>query len=310
MKVWISCDMEGVAGIVDWDQCLPPAAQATRSAAQLMLARGQRRHRGRAWPAGPTEIVVNDSHGTDGQPRPAPDRRRAALPVGPPQAAVHDAGARRELRRGLPRRLPRLDLRPPLDAVAHLQPRGVRGRPGQRRAGGGERHQRPGRRALRRPDRPRVRRPGHPRGDRAVRAGRRARGDEGVDHPVQRRSTCTRTSRAALIREGAEEAVRRVAAGTVRTPGDRPAGPRSSWTSRPATWPRSPPGPRGAERTGERTVRIEGDDLLRLFYRPSWPSPTSPGRPAAAEQGTARPRSPHPTTEQTIPHADLRSPAA
>ena len=23
MKIWISCDMEGVAGIVDWDQCRP-----------------------------------------------------------------------------------------------------------------------------------------------------------------------------------------------------------------------------------------------------------------------------------------------
>ena len=60
--------------------------------------------------------------------------------------------------------------------------------------GGRERHQRAGRRALRRPDRVRLRRRGHLGGDRAVRAGRGARGHQGVDHPVQRRATCTRPS--------------------------------------------------------------------------------------------------------------------
>ena len=33
MKIWISFDMEGVAGIVDWDQCRPGGAGVRRSAA-------------------------------------------------------------------------------------------------------------------------------------------------------------------------------------------------------------------------------------------------------------------------------------
>ena len=32
MKIWMSCDMEGVAGVVDWDQCRP-GAPGTRLAA-------------------------------------------------------------------------------------------------------------------------------------------------------------------------------------------------------------------------------------------------------------------------------------
>ncbi len=99
----------------------------------------------------------------DGQPRPARSRRQRELHLRPAQAAVHDAGARRLLRRGLLRRLPRLDLRRPSTLSHTLQPRGVRRRSGQRRSGGGERHQRPGRRALRRarsPSSPATGRPG------------------------------------------------------------------------------------------------------------------------------------------------------
>ena len=31
MKIWISFDMEGVAGIVDWDQCRPDGGAALRA---------------------------------------------------------------------------------------------------------------------------------------------------------------------------------------------------------------------------------------------------------------------------------------
>ncbi|WP_344793210.1 M55 family metallopeptidase [Frondihabitans peucedani] len=67
-----------------------------------------------------------------------------------------------------------------------------------------------------------------------------------------------------LIRAGAEEAVRRVAAGSVKTPGiTRPATLdlelQTADMADVATWARR------AERTGLREVRIEGDDLLDVF---------------------------------------------
>jgi D-amino peptidase len=66
------------------------------------------------------------------------------------------------------------------------------------------------------------------------------------------------------IRAGAEEAVRRVAAGAVGTPGiTRPArlelDVQTGDMAEVATWVR------GTERVGERTVRIEGEDLLDVF---------------------------------------------
>jgi D-amino peptidase len=66
------------------------------------------------------------------------------------------------------------------------------------------------------------------------------------------------------IREGAEHAVRRVAEGGMRPPGlTRPATLdlefQTGDMAEVATWAR------GAERTGERCVRIEGDDLLTMF---------------------------------------------
>jgi D-amino peptidase len=61
VKIWISCDMEGVAGIVDWDQVRPgnPGyalgcalyADEINAAIEGAIA------------GGATEIVVNDSHG-------------------------------------------------------------------------------------------------------------------------------------------------------------------------------------------------------------------------------------------------------
>jgi len=62
VKVFISSDMEGTAGVVDWEQCLGdgPAAQAGR---RLLLAEVNAAIDG-AVAGGATEIVINDSHST------------------------------------------------------------------------------------------------------------------------------------------------------------------------------------------------------------------------------------------------------
>ncbi len=62
MKVFISFDMEGVAGIVDWSQCLGPG-QAYEEGRRLLLGEVNAAIDG-ALEAGATEIVCNDSHGT------------------------------------------------------------------------------------------------------------------------------------------------------------------------------------------------------------------------------------------------------
>src|SRR5215471_462379 len=60
MKVFISNDMEGTAGVVDWEQCIGdgPAAAAGR---ELLLREVNAAIEG-ALAGGATEIVVNDSH--------------------------------------------------------------------------------------------------------------------------------------------------------------------------------------------------------------------------------------------------------
>jgi D-amino peptidase len=60
MKVYVSTDMEGTAGIVDWAQCIGdgPAAAAGR---ELLLAEVNAAIDG-ALEGGATEIVVNDAH--------------------------------------------------------------------------------------------------------------------------------------------------------------------------------------------------------------------------------------------------------
>jgi D-amino peptidase len=62
MKVFLSSDMEGTAGVVDWDQCVGdgPAAAAGR---RLLLAEVNAAIDG-ALAGGATEVVVNDSHST------------------------------------------------------------------------------------------------------------------------------------------------------------------------------------------------------------------------------------------------------
>jgi D-amino peptidase len=61
VKVFLSNDLEGVAGIVDWSQCRPPGA-AYEMGCQLALAEVNAAIEGAA-AAGATEFLVNDSHG-------------------------------------------------------------------------------------------------------------------------------------------------------------------------------------------------------------------------------------------------------
>src|SRR5215510_9607083 len=62
MKVFLSSDMEGTAGVVDWQQCVGdgPEAQAGR---KLLLAEVNAAIDG-ALAGGATQVVVNDSHST------------------------------------------------------------------------------------------------------------------------------------------------------------------------------------------------------------------------------------------------------
>ena len=60
MKVWMSLDMEGVAGIVDWDQCRP-GSDGYRLGCELLQGEVNAAIEG-AIAGGATEIVLNDSH--------------------------------------------------------------------------------------------------------------------------------------------------------------------------------------------------------------------------------------------------------
>jgi D-amino peptidase len=62
VKIFISFDMEGVAGIVDWSQCRGPG-QAYEEGRRLLLGEVNAAIDG-ALEAGATEIVCNDAHGT------------------------------------------------------------------------------------------------------------------------------------------------------------------------------------------------------------------------------------------------------
>jgi D-amino peptidase len=62
MKVFLSTDMEGTAGIVDWEQCVGDGPQAA-AGRRLLLAEVNAAIAG-ALSGGATEIVVNDSHST------------------------------------------------------------------------------------------------------------------------------------------------------------------------------------------------------------------------------------------------------
>jgi D-amino peptidase len=61
VKVFISCDMEGVAGVVDWAQCRGPGPEY-EIGRHLLLEEVNAAIEG-AVAAGATEVLVNDSHG-------------------------------------------------------------------------------------------------------------------------------------------------------------------------------------------------------------------------------------------------------
>jgi len=60
MKVFLSSDMEGTAGVVDWEQCVGDGPEAT-AGRRLLLGEVNAAIEG-ARAGGATEIVVNDSH--------------------------------------------------------------------------------------------------------------------------------------------------------------------------------------------------------------------------------------------------------
>jgi hypothetical protein len=60
MKIFLSSDMEGTAGVVDWEQCIGDGPQAM-AGRQLLLDEVNAAIEG-ALAGGATEIVVNDSH--------------------------------------------------------------------------------------------------------------------------------------------------------------------------------------------------------------------------------------------------------
>ncbi len=62
MKIFLSCDMEGVAGVVDWSQCRVTGGAAYELGCRLLLGEVNAAIDG-AVSAGADEIVVNDAHG-------------------------------------------------------------------------------------------------------------------------------------------------------------------------------------------------------------------------------------------------------
>jgi D-amino peptidase len=62
MKVWISFDLEGVAGIVDWDQCRPSGGPKYAVGCALLLDEVNAAIEG-ALAGGATQVLLNDSHG-------------------------------------------------------------------------------------------------------------------------------------------------------------------------------------------------------------------------------------------------------
>ena len=80
MKIFISFDMEGVAGIVDWAQCRPPG-QPYEEGRALLLGEVNAAIDG-ALAGGATEVVCNDSHGAMNNLNPADLHGRAAYLAG------------------------------------------------------------------------------------------------------------------------------------------------------------------------------------------------------------------------------------
>ena len=62
VKLFVSCDLEGAAGIVDWSQCRPSGGAAYHEGCRLLLEEVNAAIEG-GLAAGATEVLVNDSHG-------------------------------------------------------------------------------------------------------------------------------------------------------------------------------------------------------------------------------------------------------
>lgn len=80
MRIFISFDMEGVAGIVDWSQCIAPG-QPYEEGRALLLGEVNAAIDG-AIAAGATHIVCNDSHGRMNNLNPAELHGRATYVAG------------------------------------------------------------------------------------------------------------------------------------------------------------------------------------------------------------------------------------
>jgi D-amino peptidase len=262
MKIWISFDMEGVAGIVDWDQCRPTGGARYDVGCQLMLAEVNAAIEG-ALAGGATEVVLNDSHGTMANLDPRAVAGNASYIAGRHKPLYMMQG-----------------LDDSFDAVFLVGYHGsISGRPS----------------TLSHTYNPEVFAAARVNGELVGESGINAlvadhygvpiafvSGDavtwteteafaKGAEHVVTKESI-TRFSAAnlhptescRLIRAGAEQAVRKVAAGSVSAPGiARPAtlelDLQTGDMAEVATWAR------GVDRTAERTVAITGDDLLAVF---------------------------------------------
>lgn len=80
MKVFISVDLEGIGGIVHWDQCSAGTNQYEETRA-LMVAEANAAVSG-AFDGGATEVVVNDAHGAQRNIAPLEMDARARLVTG------------------------------------------------------------------------------------------------------------------------------------------------------------------------------------------------------------------------------------
>jgi D-amino peptidase len=262
MKIWISFDMEGVAGIVDWDQCRPSGGARYEVGCQLMLGEVNAAIEG-AIAGGATEVVLNDSHGTMANL----DPRRIA------------GGASYISGRHKPRYMMQ-GLDDSFDAAFLVGYHGsISGRPS----------------TLSHTYNPEVFSAARINGELVGESGINALVAEHYGVPIAfvsgdsvteeetrpfaqdavsviTKESITRFSASnlhpeescRLIREGAERAVRQVGGDGMRTPNlSRPATLdlefQTGDMAEVATWAR------GAERTGERSVRISGDDLLAMF---------------------------------------------
>ena len=262
MKIWISCDMEGVAGIVDWDQCRP-GSPGYALGCDLLQDEVNAAIEG-AVSAGATEIVVNDSHSRMANLDPRKIAGGASYLSGRHKPMYMVEG-----------------LDDSFDAVFLVGYHGsVSGRPS----------------TLSHTYNPEVfagvRLNGDYVGESGINAlpmahhgtpvafvsGDRVTADETAPFAPDAVNVITKESitrmaalnlhpdaSCRLIRAGAEEAVRRVAAGGVRPPAiGKPAKLDMEFQTADmadvATWARD------TERTGERTARIAGDDL-RCVYR-------------------------------------------